>query len=433
MYQSGVRQRNADCCYTFEKKRILTFKQKKKMTTIKARLNCSRLGSDGMYPLVIRVIHERVKREVYTPYRLRPEEFEICSETAMSKKRGKERISYIREVNEYLNYIKEELGSIRDSLESRGEYTTPDLVQAFKNRNDMGCFFTYAAYRINELISLGKDGTAANYRSAVNAFEHYQGSRDLSTDDITSKMIESFIDSRARQGNSPNTAAFYVKQLRAIYNKAYDEGYVRSAHNPFRRIKLKGSKTPKRAITKKEINRIAGADLKGRHRHLELSRDLFMFSLYTRGMAFVDMCYLQKENIHGNMLVYRRRKTGQWLQIRIEAPLKELLRKYNDANSRYLLPMLRDDDSYKGYRYIQRRLNKRIREIGDLLEFNFPLTFYVARHTWATLAHESGIAMSVISEGMGHGSEKTTRIYLAGLSHQIIDKANRAVINSWKL
>lgn len=102
------------------------------MTTIKARLNCSRLGSDGMYPLVIRVIHERVKREVYTPYRLRPEEFEICSETAMSKKRGKERISYIREVNEYLNYIKEELGSIRDSLESRGEYTTPDLVQAFQ-------------------------------------------------------------------------------------------------------------------------------------------------------------------------------------------------------------------------------------------------------------------------------------------------------------
>ena len=391
------------------------------MTTIKARLNCSRLGSDGMYPLVIRIIHERVKREVYTPYRLRPEEFEICSEMAITKSRGKERASYVRKVNECINYIKEELESIRDSLESRGEYTTSELVQAYKNRNDMNCFFTYAGCRINELTASGRDGTAANYRSAVNAFEHYLGSRDLSVDDLTQKTVEAFIDSQTRQGNSPNTAAFYVKQLRAIYNKAYDEGYVCSAHNPFHRIKLKGCKTPKRAIAKKEINRICGADLKGRHRHLELSRDLFMFSLYTRGMAFVDMCYLKKENIHGNMLVYRRRKTGQWLQIRIEAPLKELLR------------MLRDDDSYKGYRYIQRRLNKRIREIGDLLEFNFPLTFYVARHTWATLAHESGIAMSVISEGMGHGSEKTTRIYLAGLSHQIIDKANRAVINSWRL
>lgn len=433
MHQSGEIQWSANCCYTFDNRKAITIKKRTKMTTIRARLNSSRLGNDGMYPLVIRIIHERMKRDIYTPYRLRPEEFEICSEKAVTKSHGKERTTYIREVNECISYMKGELESIRDLLESRGEYTASEIVRAYKSRNDMGCFFTYATCRINELTASGRDGTAANYRSAVNAFEHYLGNSDLSMEDLTRKMVEAFIDNRTRQGNSPNTAAFYVKQLRAIYNKAYDEGYVRSAHNPFNRIKLKGCKTPKRAISKKEINRIAGVDLKGKHRHLELSRDLFMFSLYTRGMAFVDMCYLKKENIHGNMLVYRRRKTGQWLQIRIEAPLKELLRKYNDANSPYLLPMLRDGDNYKDYRYIQRRLNKRIREIGELLEFNFPLTFYVARHTWATLAHENGVAMSVISEGMGHGSEKTTRIYLANLSHQVIDKANRAVINSWKL
>ena len=433
MHQSGNMQWSADCCYTFDNRKVFTLKQKKKMTTIRARLNRSRLGNDGMYPLVIRIIHDRIKRDVHTPFRLRPEEFDARAEQAVSKGRTKERASYIKEANECIRFMKEEFENIRSSLESRGEFTTSEIVRAYKSRNDMGCFFTYAACRINELTASGRDGTAANYRSAVNAFKHYLGNGDLSMDDLTQKMVEAFIDSRTRQGNSPNTAAFYVKQLRAIYNKAYDEGYVRSAHNPFHRIKLKGCKTPKRAISKKEINRIAGVDLKGKHRHLELSRDLFMFSLYTRGMAFVDMCYLNKENIHGNMLVYRRRKTGQWLQIRIEAPLKELLRKYNDANSPYLLPMLRDGDNYKDYRYIQRRLNKRIREIGELLEFNFPLTFYVARHTWATLAHENGVAMSVISEGMGHGSEKTTRIYLANLSHQVIDKANRAVINSWRL
>ena len=178
---------------------------------------------------------------------------------AVTKSRGKERASYIRKVNECINYIKEELESIRDSLESRGEYTTSELVQAYKNRNDMSCFFTYAGCRINELTASGRDGTAANYRSAVNAFEHYLGSRDLSVDNLTQKTVEAFIDSQTRQGNSPNTAAFYVKQLRAIYNKAYDEGYVSSAHNPFHRIKLKGCKTPKRAIAKKEINRICGA------------------------------------------------------------------------------------------------------------------------------------------------------------------------------
>lgn len=278
------------------------------MTTIKARLNCSRLGSDGMYPLVIRIIHERVKREVCTPYRLRPEEFEVCSEMAVTKSRGKERASYIRKVNECINYIKEELESIRDSLESRGEYTTSELVQAYKNRNDMSCFFTYAGYRINELTASGRDGTAANYRSAVNAFEHYLGSRDLSVDDLTQKTVEAFIDSQTRQGNSPNTAAFYVKQLRAIYNKAYDEGYVCSTHNPFHRIKLKGCKTPKRAIAKKEINRICGADLKGRHRHLELSRDLFMFSLYTRGITRNSDCMVFQNIENQHILITQRKK-----------------------------------------------------------------------------------------------------------------------------
>ena len=97
----------------------------------------------------------------------------------------------------------------------------------------------------------------------------------------------------------------------------------------------------------------------------------------------------------------------------------------------YLLPMLRCDDSYKGYRYIQRRLNKRIRELGETLNFDFPLTFYVARHTWATLAHEQGIPVSVISEGMGHTSEKTTRIYLANLDYRVIDRANKTVMNCW--
>ena len=403
------------------------------MTTIRARLNVSRLGSDGMCPLVIRIIHERVKRDVQTSFRLRPEEFDVRNEKAVTKSRSKERVSYIKGANECINHLKEEFGNIRDSLESGGEFVTDDIVRAYRTRNDMSCFFTYADYLINRLIVAGKDGTAANYQSAVNSFKCYLGGDDLSMNDLTKKIVEAYVDYQAQLGNSDNTASFYVKQLRTIYNKACDEGLVCSAHQPFQRLKLKTAKTPKRAISKKDIKRIAEIDLKGKHPHLELARDLFMFSLYTCGMAFVDMCFLKKENIKGNMLVYQRRKTGQWLQVRIEAPLKELIRKYRDADSGYLLPMLRDKDGYDDYRYIQRRLNKRIHEIGLMLGFSFPLTFYVARHTWASSAHENGVAMSIISESMGHTTEKTTQIYLAKLSRQVIDKANRAVINSWKL
>lgn len=433
MHHTRCQQWEADSCFTFAKNRVLTYKTKIKMTSIKARLNRSRLGSDGMYPLVIQVIRHRIKREVYTPYRLKASEFDVRNEKAVAECHRKGRSLKIREINEYLIYIKEEFEKIVSSLSERDDdYTSDDIITSFRMSNDMSRFFTYADYKVAELENGDKNGTAANYRSAVNAFERFMGNRDLSMDDITRKMIEGFIEFQLKQGNNPNTVLFYVRQLRAIYNKAADEGFVHASFNPFLKVKLKSSKTPKRAVSKKEISRVAELDLRGKHPHLSLARDLFMFSLYTRGMAFVDMCYLKKENIRGDMLVYKRRKTGQWLQIKIEPPLKALLRKYADEHSCYLLPMLRTDNTYKGYRYIQRRLNKRMRQIGDLLDFNYPLTFYVARHTWATLAHEKGVPLMVISEGMGHTSEKTTRIYLAELDHQVIDKANRTVINCWK-
>lgn len=431
MIQSGLQQQSADSCFTFAKIKLFTSKNNCKMTSIKARLNCSRLGKDGLYPLVIQVIHNRIKREMYTPYRLKRTEFDPHTERALTDRRCKTHATEIHEINEYLIYIKEEFVKVCHSLAGQGEYTSADVIAGYKARHDLGNFFIYADSRIRELVNAGRDGTAANYRSAVNAFEHFVGSRNLSLNAITQKTIESFIDSRGTQKNNPNTINFYVKQLRAIYNKAADEGYVHAACHPFDKIRLKGSKSPKRAISKNEVGKIAALKLKGEHAHKALARDLFLFSIYTRGMAFVDMCYLRKENISGDMLVYKRRKTGQLLQVKIEPPLKALLHKYADSHSDYLLPMLRSDDSYKGYRYIQRRLNKRIRELGTRLGFDFPLTFYVARHTWATFAHEKGISVSVISESMGHTSEKTTHLYLAGLSHKVIDKANKAVMNYW--
>lgn len=59
-----------------------------------------------------------------------------------------------------------------------------------------------------------------------------------------------------------------------------------------------------------------------------------------------------------------------------------------------------------------------------------PLTLYVARHSWASAAKVKGIPLSVISEGLGHDSETTTRIYLAGLDTSIVDEANSLILSS---
>lgn len=73
-------------------------------------------------------------------------------------------------------------------------------------------------------------------------------------------------------------------------------------------------------------------------------------------------------------------------------------------------------------------INRHLKEIGNRLGLNQPLTMYCARHSWASIARDEGIPLSVISEGMGHDSEKTTQIYLASLKTEVIDKANRKIL-----
>ena len=157
-----------------------------------------------------------------------------------------------------------------------------------------------------------------------------------------------------------------------------------------------------------------------------------MFSFYTRGMSFVDMIYLRKSDVRDGVLTYRRKKTGQTLSLRVEAPLQKIIDRY-DSDSPYVLPVLTADDSYRAYRQQQRELNKFIRKIGELLGISEPLTFYVARHSWATLARDCGTPLTVISAGMGHTSERTTRVYLAQLDRSVIDKANRKNHQSVKI
>ena len=198
--------------------------------------------------------------------------------------------------------------------------------------------------------------------------------------------------------------------------------------NPFTHLTVRQTVTRKRALSRETIKRICTADLSALHPKYSLARDIFMFSFFTRGMSFVDMVYLRNSDIHDGVLTYARHKTGQMLSMRIEPQLQHIIDRYSNA-SPYILPVRAKDDSYDNYRQQQRELNKFIRKIGVLLNIPEPLTFYVARHSWATLARDCGTPLTVISAGMGHTSERTTRIYLAQLDHNIIDKANRKIID----
>ena len=158
---------------------------------------------------------------------------------------------------------------------------------------------------------------------------------------------------------------------------------------------------------------------------------MFLFSFYTRGMSFIDMAYLKKSDLKNGILSYRRHKTGQQLHIRWESCMEETVAKYAaGCSGDYLLPILKlpSKKLRSQYKSTLFRINKYLKEIARLCGIAASLTMYVSRHSWASIAKSKNIPISVISEGMGHDSEETTRIYLASLDGSVIDKANLLIL-----
>ncbi len=281
---------------------------------------------------------------------------------------------------------------------------------------------------ISQLKQCGKHRTSETYIATLRSFKNFRNGDDIPLNEINSNLMLAYEASLHSRGVSKNSSSFYMRILRAVYNRAVEQGLT-PQRRPFKHVYTGIDKTVKRAISLAAIRRIKNLDLT-HSPALDFARDIFLFSFYTRGMSFIDISYLKKKDLAGGILSYRRRKTGQQLFIKWEQCMQAIVDKYpTPHNSPYLLPIIKSsDDDHTQYKNVQFRINKHLKEIARKLRLSAPLTMYVARHSWASIARSKNIPLSVISEGMGHDSEATTQIYLNSLDSTIIDNANRQIL-----
>ena len=288
--------------------------------------------------------------------------------------------------------------------------------------------FPFMQETIVQLQKLGKTRTAETYQSALASFMRFREGKDVLISHIKDNLIVAYENSMKASGLSSNTTSFYMRILRAVYNRAVKQGITKQKY-PFQYVYTGVAKTRKRAVDISIVRRLAEMDL-DRNPSAALARDMFLFSFYTRGMSFVDMAYLRKSDLSHGVLEYRRRKTGQNMFIRWEKCMDEIVSSYDNPSSFYLLPIITSSDTDERQQYINmsHKINRSLKSLGKKLGLPTPLTMYVARHTWANAARKKKIPISVISEGMGHTSEMTTRIYLSSLDADIIDRANKKIL-----
>ena len=401
------------------------------MATTKFKLRASTVsGKQGT--LIIQVIHKRVVRQLSTKYKLYPEEWDASRQSVViAEHTDTHRCLYLQAVHEAVQLDASRLQLIILTFDhSRKDYHAEDVVKQFFMKEKTDDFTTFAETLINRKLEEGHSSLAAKYQSSLNSIKRFLDGRPLPFDDIDSKFLTDYETHLKNLGLCPNTTSFYMRNLRAIYNQAVEQGFTPQCH-PFARVYTGIAKTVKRAVNIDEILKIKAYRLPP-HSIEDFSRDIFLFSFYTCGMSLTDIANLKKSDLQGNYLSYCRQKTGQRINIRWEECMQQLVDKYQRDDSPYLIPIISHpgEDETRQYQNRIHLINHHLKKLGKKLGLSSKLTSYVARHSWASIAKNQNVPLTAISQAMGHTSERTTTIYLKSFDNTPVDRANSKVLNT---
>ena len=401
------------------------------MATVKVKFRKSSVeGKAGT--IYYQLCHRQSNRQINTRMRLLPHWWDAEKETFIAEADNNGLSAH------YQQQIEKDLLCIRRILcEWDGEgrdYTLADVIDHFRTLNENGdTVLSCLATLIDELKNDGQWGNARNLQRALNSFSDFLGGLDRPLKQVDERLVMEYEQWLRTRKVSKNSSSFYMRTLRSAYNKVISRNQMEQTF-PFRNVYTGVERTRKRAVPEDIMVRLQKLDLT-HSAPLAFSRDMFIFSYCTRGMAFVDIAYLKKEDVSGGILSYVRHKTGQRLTVRIEPLIEDIIERYKPfvRNSPYLFPIITSNDPEEAFRQYQTALgyhNRKLKKLGKLTGENLHLSSYTARHSWATVARKHNIPLSVISAGMGHTSEKTTLIYLDSVENSLIDKANEEILEA---
>lgn len=278
--------------------------------------------------------------------------------------------------------------------------------------------------------------TAANYLNTKHSVMRFVGDEadQFRVGEMTPDWMSDYVNNMQQQQHlSPGSADFYYRTLRAVYNNSVKQHQIPAPQEDlFKDIKITVPVTLKRALSVEEIIQLMEVDL-SENKEKERARNFFLFLFFTRGMCFIDAFNLKKSDLSGGYIYYNRSKTNAPLSVQIIPEIQKLIDYFDEEDSPYIFPALHRNCYKKDSEVVEqtalRRTNRCLRRLGVELGFNIVLTTYVARHSWATLAEACGMNTGVISQALGHCSERVTKTYMKGMPSSLIDAANIAIIN----
>ena len=421
-------------------------------TNITIALDTRYKKKDGTYPIVLRMSRDERTLAIPTEYSIPEKDWDAKKREVKKSFTG---VSSVTRLNNLLAAQRKNARDIILKLEEAGKIETmslADIKASIIQKSTSSSFITFADEEIAALNKAKRFGTARWYsctlsvlkdhingkdrtqntgKSKGNGPDQYNG-KDLRFQDITYKFLMNFETEHYNDGNTANGLSFYMRAIRAIYNKGMKAGLVDKELYPFNDYHIKSEPTAKRALDVEPLNQILALEIGPEHECFH-ARNYFVASYMIYGMSFSDMAYLQKTDMVGGRISYRRRKTAKIYDIKITPALNNILSYYiaQSGDSPFVFPILKQEDALqqdKEVQWARKRYNKKLKALAQLCGIEQNLTSYVSRHSFATQAMHATVPIAAISAMLGHSSIKTTEIYLKGLPSNVLDDYNSQIM-----
>lgn len=268
------------------------------------------------------------------------------------------------------------------------EQTNTRTATVTYSRRQGAGFIAYARSCVKKMQDEGRYDAAHKLDSYIDRFTAYLGRNEIAFKDFDSRLIRNYHRWLQDKALGRNSISLYIRNLKRVYRMAVDDGTAKDNH-PFEGVDVSYHvKKEKNGLTLDEVRRLKELDLDGRSKAVNFARDMFLFSVYARGMTADDMFHLTRDNISGGILVYTSKITGSRETIVWEQLLRDIADRYALPGTPFLFPVITSADpreQWRQYCGALHNINRNLKTVARLLGLSFPLNMMVAHHTWNSM------------------------------------------------
>lgn len=395
--------------------------------SISIYLDTRRTKSNGKYPLKLRVFTTAHKRQKLYPtaFDFTKKEFESIWLTTKPRKEHKEIRLKIQAIENKANEVANDISPFTLSIFEK---------KLFRKKGEGVKVNYHYKQIISDYTKNHRIATANSYSYSEKAILEYvektsnKKYKTLTLLEIDKQWLQDFEMYMKDTGRSLTTVGIYIRPLRAIFNKAIEEGEIEKENYPFgkRKYQIPSSKKVKKALSRAQMKQLFYSIPETKDQ--EKAKDFWFFSYNCNGMNIKDISHLQFKDIDNDKIIFYRAKTLftsktdlKPISVYINPYTRQILDKY--ANKKefpndYVFPILSHDQTIaqkeRKVKNFTKFINQHLKKLSKANGLPEEISTYWARHSFATLAVRKGATMEFMQESLGHKNMATTQAYFAG-------------------